>query len=198
MQIGYFIIKSSYLIFMKIFCHLQIIGKEKLADSQNCIIASNHISAFDPPFLGAIFPQEVFFLAKAELFKNKFFGKILEALNSIPIKRGRIDRTALKRVHQVLANKRSIIIFPEGTRKATKVKSGVGKFALEMKVDILPILIENSDKFWQCFFRKKRLIITIGDKIRKEEFSEWQPTKENYRKLADHVFQKIKSLHHES
>ena len=89
------------------------------------------------------------------------------------------------------------MIFPEGTRKSTNVKSGIGKFAIEMKKDIVPIFIENSTDFWACFLGKKRLNIYIGEKIEAEGFSDLESTKENYRWLANDVMNKINGLKNE-
>ncbi len=57
--------------FAKIFLGLKIENEERLADAQNCIIVANHISIFDPPFIGSLIPFEIHYLAKSEIFKNK-------------------------------------------------------------------------------------------------------------------------------
>jgi 1-acyl-sn-glycerol-3-phosphate acyltransferase len=88
----------------------------------------------------------------------------------------------------------SIVIFPEGTRKSATVKAGTGKFALEMKKDILPIFIENSDDIKGCIFGKKILRITVGEYIRAESFQDMEHTKENYQILAKDVMKKINEL----
>lgn len=197
MRKSYAIITGLIRIYMKVFWRLQVINIKRLDEINNSIIAANHISAFDPPFIGSIFRREIHFLAKNELFKNKTFGAILRSLNCIPVKRGRIDLAAINNVKNVLNRNHSILIFPEGTRKSSSVKSGIGKFAIEMKKDIYPIYIENSDNFWQCFWGKKRLKIVIGEKIKASVFADLESNKENYQKLAEQVMQKIQELQNE-
>ncbi|MCF7919862.1 MAG: 1-acyl-sn-glycerol-3-phosphate acyltransferase [Candidatus Cloacimonetes bacterium] len=165
-----------------------------MAKATNCLICANHISANDPPFIGTIIPFKVNFLAKIELFRNPLMAKILWKVKAIPIRRGRIDRRALQEVEKRLAQGESIVIFPEGTRKSNKVKAGTGKFALEMKKDILPIYIENSNDVLGCIFGKKNLRITVGDFIKSESFQDMEATKENYQLLADEVMKKINEL----
>jgi hypothetical protein len=63
-----------------------------------------------------------------------------------------------------------------------------------MKKDICPILIENSTDFWSCFLGKKRLRIIIGKRIKTETFAALESTKDNYRKLAQDVMDKIIGL----
>ncbi|RLC51505.1 MAG: 1-acyl-sn-glycerol-3-phosphate acyltransferase [Candidatus Cloacimonadota bacterium] len=186
------------LFLMKIFWHLKIINKQQIQNARGCIIAANHISWFDPPFIGSILPFPINYLAKAELFHNKNFGKLLKKLHAIPIKRGTIDRKAIELVKEKLLAKESVLIFPEGTRKSSKAKSGIGKIALETEKDILPIYIENSDKFWQCLIGKKRLKIIFGEKIKVPEFSHLEKTKENYRKLAETILERINKLKDEN
>lgn len=183
--------------YMIVFWGLEIINKERLSSVQNCIIAPNHIAAVDPFFIGAIIPVEIYYLAKIELFKNKIVGSILKFLNAIPVKRGMIDKAAIRFVIRVLNKGHSILIFPEGTRKSASVKSGVGKFAIQLKKDILPIYIKNSPYFWKCFLRKEKLKIIIGEKITAESFSNLDEIKENYRSLAENVLKKINELSNE-
>ena len=44
---------------MKILWNLELINKERLLQIDNCVIAANHISLFDPPFIGSVFPKEI-------------------------------------------------------------------------------------------------------------------------------------------
>lgn len=187
--------------FARIFCKalmflmkVKITGKDKISNAGNCLICSNHISANDPPFIGSLFPYKVNYLAKVELFRNPFIAKILLSLNAIPVRRGRVDRFALKEVAARLEKGQSVVIFPEGTRRSAKVKAGIGKFALEMKKDILPIYLENSDDILGCIFGKKKFRITIGDYIRANSFSHMEANRENYHKLAEEVMEKINEL----
>ncbi len=191
---------STYIVrkFSMIFMGLKIDNKQRLANAQNCIIVANHISALDPPIIGSIIPLEIHYLAKSELFKNKLFGNFLRSINVIPIKRGKIDKNAITSVQKLLSSGHSILIFPEGTRNGGKAKAGVGKFAIQMQVDILPIYIENSNDFLECLFRKKRLHIIVGEKYKYEEFSHFEDKRENYRELANTVYKKIMDIKNES
>ncbi len=194
MRKSYSFITTSVRIYMKIFWKLKIINSERLSDISDCIIAANHISAFDPPFIGSVIPTEIHYLAKAELFKNKLAGAFLVFVNCIPVKRGRIDKAAITMVKLVLRKGHSILIFPEGTRKSSNVKSGIGKFAIEAKKDICPVYIHNSTNFLKCLFGKERLKIVIGEKIKASSFAELENTKDNYKSLANSVMEKVYGL----
>ena len=197
MRKSYALITACVRVYMRIFWRLKIINEERLTEISDCIIVANHISAYDPPFIGSIIPTEIHYLAKSELFKNKLFAAFLLFLNCIPVKRGRIDRSAITMVKLVLRKGHSILIFPEGTRKSNKVKSGIGKFAIEAKKDICPIYIHNSTNFLKCFLRKKRLKIVIGEKIKTTSFAEMKSTRGNYKNLAESVMKKVYELKNE-
>jgi len=197
MRITYKFIISSVKFIMRVLWNYKIINKDKLSQFQNCVIAANHITNFDPPFIGSIFPKEIHFLAKSELFRNKIFSKILHFLNAMPIRRGSIDRKAINSVESLLNKGHSILLFPEGTRKSSKAKAGIGKITSETGKNILPVYIHNSDHLWQCFLRKKKLQIVIGNIIEIKDFQGIEDRKEKYKTIAEYSLNQIYELKNE-
>lgn len=179
---------------MRLIWHYEVINKERLHNVKSVIIVANHISWFDPPFIGALTPFEIAYLGKAELFKNKIFGFLLRKVNCIPVVRHKVDMTAINTSMQILESGKCLLMFPQGTRHGKKIKPGVSLFAMKMKKDILPIYIENADKPLDCFFFRKKTRLIIGQPIKYEYFADWEQNKENYQKLADFVFSKIMEL----
>jgi 1-acyl-sn-glycerol-3-phosphate acyltransferase len=197
MRLGYNIITSSIRCIMKVFWNYQIINEARLESVENSIIAPNHIHALDPPFIGSIIRREIYTLAKIELFKNPILGKVIKYLNSIPIKRGKIDREAIETAQNALTNGFPLLIFPEGTRKSDKVKAGIGKIAFETQKDIVPVFIQYPSYCWQSFIRKEKLKIVIGNKIDISQFKESERRKDTYREIANFTMGKIRELENE-
>ena len=182
-------------LFMILFYHYEIQNEDRLKNIQSpVIVAMNHISWFDPPCIGAIAPFELAFLAKAELFRNPIFGGMIARLNSIPIHRGKPDKEAISTALNALKNKKSLLLFPEGTRKGKSVKPGVGMFAVKMQKDILPIYIENSDKLLSCAVFRRKLIIKVGQLVKISEFNNLTEDKKSYQIIAETVYKKILDL----
>ncbi|MCK9328546.1 MAG: lysophospholipid acyltransferase family protein [Candidatus Cloacimonetes bacterium] len=177
--------------------HYKLVNKNKLKDVNSVIIASNHISWFDPPFIASILPFEITFLAKAELCKYSLAAKIFNWLNVIPIYRGRPDKGAIEKSINTLNNNKSLLIFPQGTRNGSKIKPGIGLFMLNTKHNILPIYIENANKFFSCFFFIKRLKIVFGDVIPYTQFAELETNREAYQLISEYTFKKINELQNE-
>jgi len=189
----YEVVQFFYRILM-VLMRKEVIGRERLDNSHNCLICANHISANDPPMIGSLIRGKISYLGKSELFKKKWLGDFLFKNHVIPVRRGRMDRKALRLVNERLENGESLMVFPEGTRKATTIKPGVGKFALEMQKDILPVFIENSDDIWGCFSGKKHLKFVVGQFIKIDQFKDLEHTKENYQYVADYVMERINEL----
>jgi len=197
MKIVYRVSTYFFRTIMKLAGNYRILNRERLDNWESCIIAANHLSYFDPPFLGSIFPHEIYYLAKSELFKNPLFGGILKYFNAIPVKRGVVDRNTISRLKKILAKNKALLIFPEGSRKSFSAKPGIGILVYDMKVPILPVYIENSNHMLSCLFRKRRLNIYLGEKIQPDKYVNMPADKNTYRLIAEEILEKINGLPHE-
>ncbi len=157
-------------LFHRIFFKITIIGRENIPENiGGCIIASNHVSNNDPPFIGVVFKGKYTFMAKEELFRRPLFGWLIRKLGAFPVKRGAKDLSAIDTAIESLHNGRTFIIFPEGTRSKTgelgKAKSGVSLISVRAKAPVIPVFV----KYGRKKFRRNALI-SIGKTIPKAEF----------------------------
>lgn len=110
------------------------------------IVICNHTSNWDPIILGySVKTKPVRYLAKEELFHNKFAAFMLKHLYAVPIARGTGDVGAIKAALQILADNDILGIFPEGTRSKTGelggFEPGAALLALRAKVPVVPAYI---------------------------------------------------------
>jgi len=127
------------------------IGKKNVPYAGPLIVASNHRSAWDPPVLGfALYPRELHFMAKEELF-NPLLGPIIRLYNAHPIRRSAGARGSLLLALDLLERGLAILIFPEGTRNRSKkpllpLRRGIEWIAYNERVrdevKVLPTWIE--------------------------------------------------------
>jgi 1-acyl-sn-glycerol-3-phosphate acyltransferase len=107
------------------------------------LIVSNHIGAVDPPLLGAWTPRPVWFMAKAELFKNWFMGPLARAYHAFPVVRHSPDRRAIRRAFDLLKGGQAVVLFPEGTRskdaRLHRAEPGAGFVARRSGAPIVPV-----------------------------------------------------------
>ena len=195
MKTHYYFACVSIKLILRIFWRYKRIGAEHVPKSGGVIIASNHVAYVDPPFLGAVAPRELFYLAKAELFSNALFGWLLDKCNTIPIARGAFDRRAIRRAVELLKDGKALLLFPEGTRSRSgrflEPKLGVGKIALEAGVPIVPAYIHNSGSLFASLLKRKRLVIGFDTPITRTSLERLPKDKEGYKIIGQEIMKRI-------
>ena len=194
MKLHYKIIHTIILFIMKAFWNLKVIGLDKIKFTQGGIVCANHNSALDPPFLGSVLPVESYYLAKSELFNNKIFGFILKSFNAVSIRRYKFSGSSIKKCEELLENKKTLVIFPEGSRKSFTAKAGIARIALATNAEIFPVKILNIKKFKECFSRKRHLTFIFSTPFSLKKYNSIPTVKINYRKLAQEVLDRINSI----
>lgn len=151
-------------IILRIFYRIQVQGQENALES-GALVCSNHISAWDPIFISTFYPHPIKWMAKHELFENKFLAKILARLGAFPVQRDKNDLTAMKKAIRLAKKGDNVGIFPEGTRVKKRdknlVKPGVGLLALKTQGLVSPITILGNYKI----FSKMKIIIHPAIKV---------------------------------
>ena len=145
----------------------KVVGKKKFPKrkQQNVIVCCNHTSNFDGPLIDIKFKKKIYYLAKIELFKNKFVGWFLKKFGAIPVDRNKADINAIKTTLKLLKNGKNVGIFPQGTREQegkideNTVKDGVAMFSLRTGVPVLPMVIVKKPKIF------RRNMICVGDLV---------------------------------
>jgi len=174
---------------------IRVNGQENFPDEGGFILATNHVSYFDPLLAGSWATRQVFFFAKQELFKNKLFGGIILRCNALPVRRGTIDRHALDLSVDVIKQGYGLTIFPEGTRSKEdgflEPKPGVGMIALRAGCPIVVAYLHGSNRLRDCFMGRDRLSVTYGRPIEPERFASLTPEKESYKTVARMVMEEI-------
>lgn len=129
-------------------------GLENLPEKGGYIVAVKHQSAWETLALVTLFPDFVFPL-KEELMRIPVFGLYLRAAGMIPIARGKkgaVMRALLKDAGKALADGRTLIIFPEGTRTRpgapADYKPGTAFLYAQLgKYPVVPVAL-NSGLYW--------------------------------------------------
>ncbi|MDR0315133.1 MAG: 1-acyl-sn-glycerol-3-phosphate acyltransferase [Oscillospiraceae bacterium] len=145
-------------------------GTENIPKEGGIILASNHISGFDPITVGGSGGRDLHFMSKIEHFEN-WYSPLLRVFNGFPVNRGNTDKSSVEYAIRVVKEGHVLGMFPEGTRSKTfekpvKGKSGVALIAREARADVLPISLYKvqRDKKWSD------LIVRYGEVIKYEDF----------------------------
>lgn len=130
------------------------------------ILATNHISHFDPPLVTISFPRRIDWLGMKDLFHGRFLTAYFHALNVIPVDRHGRDRSSLRTAIRRLSDGHVIGIFPEGgirdgaasVLNGAPIKGGAAVLSALSGASILPGIILGSDRLynrrrwlpWRC------------------------------------------------
>jgi 1-acyl-sn-glycerol-3-phosphate acyltransferase len=122
---------------------LEARGTENIPANGPVILASNHLSNFDPPTVGVKVRRKVHFMAKEELFKIPVFGPLIHSFGAFPVKRGGVSKDAIKSAIALLKEGNVLGIFPEGSRnnQSGAAKKGAAMIAVRSGAAIVPVAI---------------------------------------------------------
>ncbi|WP_054024356.1 lysophospholipid acyltransferase family protein [Bacillus sp. FJAT-28004] len=140
----------SYLIFRfllrviyTVLFRLEARGTENIPADGPVVLASNHLSNFDPPTVGVKVKRKVYFMAKEELFKVPVFGPLIRSFGAFPVKRGGVSKDAIKSAITLLKEGNVMGIFPEGSRnnQSGAAKKGAAMIAVRSGAAVVPVAI---------------------------------------------------------
>lgn len=182
----------------RVIFRMKVHNKENFPGEGAFILASNHISLADPQFVGSTVNREIHFLAKKELFRNRYFAKLLKRLNTHPVNRTGFDKEVLEMAVEILLSGEPIVMFPEGTRgkkgKLLPARPGIGKIARAARVPVVPIYVTGTNKLLACFLGTKKLNLFVGPPVTTEQVANYADDKNGYRELAGEIMNRIKDL----
>ncbi len=153
----------------KIAYRLKATGLEKIPREGPVIILFNHITMFDPMIvLCWINTRDAVALGKIELMDNFFTAFIAWGWGTILVRRGEVDRTALKKSLAVINSKEMLLVAPEGTRHLGGLGNpmeGAAMLANQTGALIVPIGVSGAEATLRNWRRLHRpdLIINVGD-----------------------------------
>ena len=125
-------------------------GTEHVPRRGGVIIAVNHVSYVDPLILEHFFVDGTFrlprFLAKIEVFRKRFVGRVLRGTDQIPVSRYSADSAdALGPAVGAVERGECVLIYPEGTITKDpdywpmRAKTGVARLAIRTGAPVIPV-----------------------------------------------------------
>ncbi len=151
---------------------VRILGKENIPYSKPYVVAMNHVSIFDPPFVGAFWPEQLEIIGAIDVFSKPGQGQLLKLYGVIPVHRGDYDRPLLTKIISIIQSGTPLLIAPEGARSHEpgmhRAKPGIAYIVEKTNVPVVPVgLVGTTEDFWQRASRgqKPSLEMRIGKPI---------------------------------
>jgi 1-acyl-sn-glycerol-3-phosphate acyltransferase len=202
-RIGYrfirFIVRCWYLVYHR----ARVEGKENLPEAGPCLILATHASFLDPPLVGVMVRPSMHFLARTEITSWPVLGPLVSGiLNTHPIRRGAVDRKAIKMCAEILKAGQILLIFPEGTRswdgKTAKPLAGFGMILDDCpEATCLPVYIIDTHRGLgrgKRFPRPAKIVMRVGPKFQFEPRGADQPRRDFHEQCAQRLEEEWRKL----
>jgi 1-acyl-sn-glycerol-3-phosphate acyltransferase len=189
-------------VFFKLFYRNKVYGRENLPKGGG-IIASNHVSFYDPPLIGISCVEKVHFLARESLFQSRIFGWLLKQLGTHPVARGKTNTQTFKKAYELITSGQKVVIFPEGKRnvegKIGKGLPGIGMLVLRSKAIVVPTYVHGTFEVWnnKRKFPKlwgKALVCVFGKPLDFSFLQDLSDKKEAQKEIVDTIMETIQAL----
>ena len=133
-----------------------VVGREHANGAGGFLLASNHISHFDPLIISSVVRRKIDWMAMAEFFPVPGIGHFLRAVDAFPAERDRADRKTIRSAIERLKNGRVVGVFPEGgirdgarsLLEGAPLRAGASTLAHIAGVAIVPCVILGSDRLY--------------------------------------------------
>ena len=196
----YGILKPLVVLLMRAWFGLRVRGAEHIPLSGPALIVSNHQSLLDPPAIGGAARRQIYFLAKAELFRIPLFGWLFWALHARPVRREGPDPRALRTAALLLEEGKALLVFPEGTRsldgRLGEGKPGVGMLAVTSGAPVVPAYVSGTREALPkgaAWPRRSQVSVSFGPALHFKAPSS-VGRKERYREAVEEIMRGIAQL----
>ncbi len=152
------------------FYNFKLSGNRNALKNKPCILASNHVSYFDPFIISWAADRKMAFMAKKELFEeSSYVARNISRLGAFAVNREKLEVSTIKTAKEVFKAKWNLCIFPQGGIRKNKTIENINKgfvvLAKMTNADIIPIGISGLEKYNWNIFKKPTVTVKVGNPI---------------------------------
>jgi 1-acyl-sn-glycerol-3-phosphate acyltransferase len=133
---------------VRIFAPLRVYGRARVPRHTGVVLALNHFSWLDPPTFGVACPRTIYYMAKIEAHRVPGLGELIRSYGTFSVRRGESDREAVRRMREVVRERKALGVFVEGTRQRSgvpgAVQPGAAMVAIQEGVPVVCAAIHGS------------------------------------------------------
>ncbi len=154
---------------LKLLSPIEITGIENVPGQGAYIVAMNHVSTYEAPFILAYWPVLPESMGAVDIWRKPGQNVLVRLYGAIPVHRGEFDRETLELALSVLAAQRPLLIAPEGGRThkpgMRQAHPGVAYLAEKTGVPVIPVGIVGTTEDYAAkafSFQRPELAMHIG------------------------------------
>ena len=151
---------------------VELYGMEKIPKHNKYLIAFNHVSLVEIPFIGAFWPAIVEIIGATVVWDRPGVSIVARMWAGIQVNRTEFDREVFKNIMQVIDADFPLMISPEGTRSHSpglaRGRPGIAYIIDKTGLPVIPVaVVGNTLDFLQDGIKRKRPTIQmiVGDLI---------------------------------
>jgi 1-acyl-sn-glycerol-3-phosphate acyltransferase len=161
----YRVVRGIIGILLRILARIEVEGTEHIPEAGPFLLVTNHLHWLDPPLLAAVFPYRPYVFAAEKWEKHWFLGPFLGSLGAIFVRRGEVDRKALRQALGVLQGGGVLGLAPEGTRTKSgglqRGRSGAAYMAYRTGVPLVPVVTMGQENVFPSLRRLRRATVRV-------------------------------------
>lgn len=179
--------------------HLEINGLQNIPLQGPLILAGNHVAVLEAVLMITFSPRLVEVLGTGDIPLDPNYAWVANLYGFIPVNRGNLDRTALQKCLDVLAQNGVIGIFPEGGVWAPahmQAQTGIAMLSYKAQAPIVPIGFAGMRGALAAIARlkKPKISINIGTPMPPVSLNSGETLKEGLQRSANQVLSSIDAL----
>ncbi len=160
------ILRAIVNVLLGLITHREYVGMENIPAEPPYILVINHLSVFDAPLLLTVCPHTIRAFAAAKHKRNPLYAAVLVMAGSIWVRRGEVDRKALREALDVLKRGEALGMAPEGTRARgtyalQKGKTGAAYLATRADVPVVPVGLTGTEQIKRNLPRLRRTHVRV-------------------------------------
>ncbi len=146
---------------------VKVNGKEHIPAKGAYLVAMNHVSIYDPPFLAAFWPTTPEVIGAAEIWAKPGQATVVRMYGGIQVHRGQYDRQLIETMLAALQAGRPLVIAPEGGRShfpgMRRARPGIAYLVERTGLPVIPVgVVGTTDDFFSRAIHGERPLLEMN------------------------------------
>jgi 1-acyl-sn-glycerol-3-phosphate acyltransferase len=158
------LLRAALWLLMRLAFRIEVHGAGRIPPSGPLVIIANHVTYFDPVWIGVRCYRTLRYMAWDRLFVFPPAGALLRWCGAFPVSLDNPEGNAYRTALGILAGGGALLMFPEGGRSPDgtlmRFKPGAANLAIRTGATLLPVAIHGGVRVWN-----RRMVLPRPEKI---------------------------------